>query len=404
MALTDATIKATKPKETTQKLPDGRGLQLHVTPQGSKLWRWAYRFDGKQKTMALGTYPDVSLAQARDGREAARKLLASGTDPMAQRKAVKEARQLAADNSFATVARLWWENWSPARTPRHADYVMRRLEADVFPAVGARPIADIEAPELVRMVKVIEARGAMDIAKRCLETCGQIFRYAVAHGLASRNPAADLRPADVLKSRKKENYARVDAKELPELLRRIESYQGSTITRLAMRLMAMTFVRTSELIGARWAEFDLEAARWDIPADRMKMATPHIVPLSTQAVNLLQSLHFLTGHSALLFPGERDHEKPMSNNTILGALARMGYKGRMTGHGFRGIASTQLHEMGYDHAHIELQLAHQERNSVSASYNHATYLPQRAAMMQEWSNYLDASAMGNVLEFAKKRA
>ena len=404
MPLTDTAIKKLKPTDKPQKVTDERGLYLLVNPTGSKLWRWKYRVLGKEKVLPLGQYPDVSLAQARDGREAARKLLASGTDPMAQRKAVKVARQFAADNSFATVAGLWWENWRPARTPRHADYVLRRLEADVFPAIGARPIADIEAPELVRMVKVIEARGAMDIAKRCLETCGQIFRYAVAHGLASRNPAADLRPADVLKSRKKENYARVDAKELPELLRRIESYQGSTITRLAMRLMAMTFVRTSELIGARWVEFDLEAARWDIPADRMKMATPHIVPLSTQAVNLLQSLHFLTGHSTLLFPGERDHEKPMSNNTILGALARMGYKGRMTGHGFRGIASTQLHEMGYDHAHIELQLAHQERNSVSASYNHATYLPQRAAMMQEWSNYLDASAMGNVLEFTKKRA
>jgi integrase len=390
MALTDIAIRSSKPRDTAYKLSDGRGLQLHVTPQGSKLWRLAYRFDSKQKLMALGTYPDVSLAQARDKVDEARKLLATGADPMATRKSEKIARRLAVEDTFAAVAKKWWESWKAARSDSHTVYVWRRLEADVFPAIGVRPIAEIEAPELVAMMKVIEKRGALDIAKRSLQTCSQIFRYAIAHGVARRNPAVDIRPSDVLATRKKQNYARVDGKELPQLLRKIEVYNGSTITRVAIKLMAMTFVRTSELIGARWEEFDLDGARWDIPADRMKMKTPHIVPLSSQAVTLLRSLHTLTGHSALLFPGERNHEKSMSNNTILGALDRMGYAGRMTGHGFRGIASTLLHEQGWPHEHIELQLAHQQRNQVSASYNHALYLQPRANMMQAWSNHLDA--------------
>ena len=204
----------------------------------------------------------------------------------------------------------------------------------------------------------------------------------------ARNPASDIKPSDVLASRKAGNYARISAKELPELLRHIDGYAGAAVTRLAMKLMALTFVRTSELIGARWAEFDLEARRWDIPASRMKMKTPHIVPLSTQAVNVLQTLQLVSGRASLLFPGERDHEKSMSNNTILGALDRMGYKGRMTGHGFRGVASTILHERGFEHAHIELQLAHMERNEVSAAYNYATYLEPRGKMMQWWADYL----------------
>jgi integrase len=403
MALTDIAIKSSKPRESAYKLTDGRGLQLHITPQGSKLWRWAYRHEGKQKLMALGVYPDVSLAQARDKADLARKLLATGTDPMAARKSEKIARRLAVENTFAAVAKNWWESWKAARSDSHTVYVWRRLEADVFPAIGTRPIAEIEALELVAMMKTIEKRGALDIAKRSLQTCSQIFRYAIAHGVTKRNPAVEIRPSDVLASRKKQNYARVEGKELPQLLRKIEVYNGSTITRVAIKLMAMTFVRTSELIGARWEEFDLDSARWDIPASRMKMKAPHTVPLSTQAVTLLKSLHTLTGHSPLLFPGERDHERSMSNNTILGALDRMGYARRMTGHGFRGIASTLLHEQGWPHEHIELQLAHQERNQVSASYNHAMYLQPRAEMMQAWSTYLDSCIAGNVVPLKGKR-
>ena len=250
------------------------------------------------------------------------------------------------------------------------------------------------------MARKIEARGALDIAKRALQTCGQILRYAVGHDLIERNPAADIKPADVLKSRKKVNYARLDAKELPELLRKMQAYDGSPYTRFALQLIALTFVRTSELIEATWDEFDLEAAEWRIPAERMKMRTPHIVPLSTQAVDALNCLGELRSLSVRVFPGERDHDKPMSNNTILKALERMGYKHRMTGHGYRGIASTLLHELGFPHEHIELQLAHQERNQVSAAYNWATYLPERRKMMQAWADHLDALRKGaKVLPF-----
>jgi integrase len=333
-------------------------------------------------------------------------LLAIGVDPMENKKASKLAKLAASEHSFESVALQWWAQWRQSKSPRHADYVMARLKADVFPAMGARPIADIEAKEIVRMLKGIESRGALDIAKRCLQMSSQIFRYAIAHGIgeAIRNPASDIKPADVLTPRRKENYARIDASELPELLRKIEGYQGTPTTRLAIKLMALTFVRTGELIGARWEEFDLEAARWNIPAQRMKMKTPHIVPLSTQALAVLQVLHGITGGRTLLFPGERDHGKPMSNNTILKALERMGYKGRHTGHGFRGLASTILHEQGFDHAHIELQLAHQERNEVSAAYNHATYLKQRALMMQAWGDHLEGLTKANVLAFRKLAA
>jgi integrase len=280
------------------------------------------------------------------------------------------------------------------------DYVKRRIDADILPCLGARPIALIEAPELVAMTKAIEQRGARDIAKRALETTGQVFRFAIAHGYSTRNPASEIRPSDVLKSGRKVNYARVDARELPDLLRAIEVYQGTHVTRLALKLMALTFVRTSELIGATWAEFDTEAARWNLPAERMKMRTPHIVPLSRQALDVLDTLRTLTGQSNWLFPGDRNAKKQMSNNTILKALERMGYKGRMTGHGFRGLASTILHEQGYIHDHIELQLAHAPRNEVSAAYNHALYLEPRTRMMQDWADFLERTQRGGkVLPF-----
>jgi integrase len=404
LSLTDTAIKKAKPSDKPVKLSDGRGMYLLINPTGSKLWRWKYRVLGKEKLMPLGAYPDVSLAQAREGVDKARKILAAGGDPMAIRKADKVATRTSAGNSFETVARLWWAQWKPALSERHAEQVLRRFEANVFPQIGGRPVSEIQAPELVTMLKGIASRGVNDLAKRALQTTSQVFRYAIAHGQAKRNPATEIKPSDVLPSRQKQNLARIDVKELPQLLRHIEGYKGAATTRLAIKLMAMTFVRTTELIGARWDEFDLESARWDLPAERMKMKTPHIVPLSTQAVNLLKTLQLITGHSLLLFPGERDHEKSMSNNTILKALERMGYKGRMTGHGFRGIASTQLHEMGFEHAHIELQLAHQERDVVSAAYNHATYIKQRAKMMQDWSDYLDSCTSGKILAFQQVAA
>jgi integrase len=392
--LTDTEIKKTKAKEKAYSMGDGGGLYLWVKLTGGKLWRWSYRFDGKEKLMSLGKYPDVSLAQARERHSEARKLFATGVDPMAQRKAEKTAEKAAIENSFQSVAAQWLEHWQEGKSPRHVEYIKRRMDADILPCLGPRPIAEIEAPELVAMANAIQDRGARDIAKRALETVGQVFRYSIAHGYSKRNPSSEIRPSDILKSTRKVNYARVDARELPALLRNIEVYQGTHVTRLAIKLIALTFVRTSELIGAKWTEFDLEAGRWDIPAERMKMRTPHIVPLTSQALEVLDTLRTLTGESEWLFPGDRSASKPMSNNTILKALERMGYKGRMTGHGFRGLASTILHEQGYAHDHIELQLAHAPRNAVSAAYNHALYLEPRAKMMQDWADFLERTQRG----------
>lgn len=396
MPLTDtACKKATCPEgRPSVRLADEKALYLEVTAAGGKYWRWKYRHGGKEKRLALGVYPDVSLAQAREARDDARKLLKDGTDPGQLRREAKLASAFDQANTFEAVARLWWEHWKDGKSERHAAYAIKRLEADAFPLLGSRPIASLTAKDLTRMAKAVQERGAIDLAHRVLQMAGQVMRYAVAHDLIERNPATDVKPSDTLKSRRKENYARLGEKELPELLRKIEAYQGGPYTRLAMQLMALTFVRTTELIAARWAEFDLQAAEWRIPPERMKMKTPHIVPLSPQALEVVKVLHTLSGGRVLLFPGERDHDKPMSNNTILKALERMGNKGRMTGHGFRGVASTILHEQGYAHHAIELQLAHQERNEVSAAYNHALYLKERRTMMCEWANHLDKLRRG----------
>lgn len=400
MALTDLKCRAAScpTGKARERYTDDGGLYLEVASSGSKLWRWKYRHDKKERRMALGSYPDVSLADARRERDKGREVLRSGVDPVIARQDAKEAAQaakrVALENNFEAVARAWFEHWKGPKSPRHADYVIRRLEADVFPVLGAKPIGEITAPLLLGMCKRIEERGALDIARRAWQMSGQVFEFAIAHGLCERNPARDVKPSAALRSREKGHYARVDIKDLPALLRKIEAYPGAPGTRFALQLMTLTFVRTSELIEARWEEFDLEAAEWRIPAQRMKMKTPHIVPLSTQAVDVLKCLHELRGRSGLLFQGERDHEKPMSNNTILCALKRMGYGGRMTGHGFRGVASTALHEHGFDHAHIELQLAHMERDDVSAAYNFATYLPQRRKMMQWYADHLDTLRQG----------
>jgi integrase len=392
--LSDTEIRKAKTKEIAYRLTDGRGLYLTVTTAGGKLWRWKYRFEGSEKLMSFGQYPDVSLIDARERHGAARKILAAGVDPMAKRKAEKVEGKASESGSFRTVALLWIDHWKVDKSEQHVITTRRRLEANVYPRLGARPIGEIEAPEIVAMVKAIEARGVGDLAKRALETTGQIFRYAIAHGHAKRNPAGEIRPADILRPTRKVNLARVNASELPALLRAIEVYRGKVVTRLATKMLALTFVRTSELIGARWSEFDIEARRWNIPAERMKMKTPHIVPLATQTIELLELLRTVTGGGELLFPGDIDHCKQMSNNTILFALKRMGYGGVMTGHGFRGLASTLLHEQGWPHEHIELQLAHVSRNAVSAAYNHALYLEPRANMMQHWSDFLEQTQRG----------
>jgi integrase len=418
LLLSDTTIRNVKPDDSRKRLTDGDGLYLLLWVKGgSHGWRLDYTHQGKRKTISLGTYPETGIKLAREKAAQARALLVTGADPSDQRKQTKAAHQQATENeqrqatgqaiagSFQDVACQWWNHWSPTRSPRHAEYVKRRLEMDVFPAIGHLPIATVTAPHIVTMTKGIETRGALDIAKRAMQTCSQVFRYAIAHGVADRNPALEVKPSDVIKPRRKEHYARIEAKELPDLLRRIEAYQGHAVTRLALKLMALVFVRTGELIAARWDEFDFAAAEWRIPSERMKMRTPHIVPLSPQAIETLQALHTVTGEKPLLFPSERDKTKPMSNNTLLAALNRMGYAGRMTGHGFRGLASTILHEQGYPHHIIELQLAHQERNQVSAAYNFATYLKDRRAMMNAWADYLDKARRGaNIITIPSRTA
>jgi integrase len=319
--LTDTAIKRAASGERDYKMADRGGLFLLVTGAGGKLWRWKYRFEGKEK------YPEVTLAEARERHAIARRVLASGVDPMEQRRAEKTAAKGGSGLLFRQVAARWHEHWKTGNSAHHIKATWSRLETNVFPALGGRPISEIKPSEIVAVVNSIQAQGKLDIAKRALETTKQIFRYAIAHDLAEQNPAGDIKAADILRSRTKVNHARIEAKELPALLRDIELYQGRHVTRLAMKLLAMTFVRTSELIGAQWAEFDFENARWDIPAERMKMRTPHIVPLSTQALDVLEHLKLLSGDSDLLFPGERDTKKPMSNMTILEAPKSDGIQG-----------------------------------------------------------------------------
>jgi integrase len=308
MPLTDTEARKSKPRDKSYRLSDANSLFLWITPTGGKLWRWAYQFKGHEKLMSLGKYPIVTLAEARERRDQARKLLANGIDPMAKRKQDKTVERAQTEGSFQNMASLWMEHWKEGKSPRHVEYTRRRMEADILPLLGTRPVAEIEAPELVAMTKAIEQRGARDIAKRALETAGQVFRYSIAHGYARRNPASEIRPRDILKSAHKTNYARVNAKELPALLRAVDVYQGTHITRLAIKLMALTFVRTSELIGARWSEFNIEAARWDVPAERVKMRTAHIVPLSRQSIEVLGSLQILSGDGEFLFPGDRNRK------------------------------------------------------------------------------------------------
>jgi integrase len=379
--LTYSQISSAKPTGKPRKLFDTRGLYLKVMPNGGRYWRFDYQYNGKYKTLALGTYPDVPLARARERHQEARRQLAEGIDPGAVKQAVSR--------DFESVARAWLAHWRTGRSERYVGFVITRLENDVFPEIGSRPASEITAVEFRNVAQKIERRGALEMARRLLQNCGQIMRYGVANDLVQRNPVADVKPADILKPRKKRNYPRVTAKELPDLLRAIEGYAGGEHTRLALQLMALTFVRTSELIGARWPEFDMKQSRWDIPAERMKMKTPHTVALSIQAKAILERLRAISLHREFVFPGDLNPHKSMSNNTLLFALYRMGYRSRMTGHGFRGVASTLLHEQGWPHEHIELQLAHQERDAVSASYNHAMYLEPRARMMQAWADHLD---------------
>lgn len=401
--LTAALIGAAKPKAKDYKLFDGGGLFLLVTPTGGKLWQFKYRYDGKEKLLAVGAYPSVTLQDARKRREEAKKLLANEVDPGAFKKSLKSARDAATANSFEIIAREWFVKFTPKWKPTHSEKIIRRLEADVFPWIGSRPINEINAPELLKVVQRVEARGAIDTAHRALNNCSQVFRYAVATGRADRDPCGDLRGA--LPPVKKQHYATItDPKRIGQLLRDIEAYEGGFITKSALRLAPLVFVRPGELRRAEWSEINLETGEWHIPAHKMKMGEKHIVPLSRQALTVLEDLKPLTGSGKYVFPGVRTNGEPMSNNTVNAALRRLGYeKDDMTGHGFRSMASTLLNEMGWHRDAIERQLAHAERDNVRAAYNYAEHLPERRKMMQAWGDYLDGLIEGaKVIPFRGK--
>lgn len=402
MPLTDVAIRNAKPRSKAYKVSDGKGLFLQVQPNGSRLWRYAYRFDGKQKLLALGAYPETGLSEAREKHREAHKQVGNGIDPSEAKKETRRTRQLNAANSFESVAREWHETKCHTLQPRYAGFVLRRLEADVFPKLGERPIRDITPPELLAVIKVIEKRGALEVAQRALKACGQIFMYGIATGRADRNPAADLQGA--LKTAKKENFAHLQENELPEFLQKLETYQGMRQNQLAVKLLLLTFVRTSELRGALWSEIDFDKAEWRIPAERMKMKRPHIVPLSKQALTILKELRLMNGKWQYVFPNPYKPIKCMSENGVLNVIYRMGYRGRTTGHGFRHTASTILNEQGFNRDHVERQLAHVETNKVRGVYNHAEYLADRKKMMQWWADHLDGLKNGLKAGKAKTHA
>jgi len=390
--LTDVKVKNAKPREKPHKLSDERGLYLLVTPAGGKWWRFDYRFAGRRKTLSLGTYPDVSLQKARKKREAAREQVAAGTDPSQVRKAEKLAQ--ASAESFEAIALEWHARCSPNWSDKYATKVLARLKANVFPWVGKKAAMDIEPPELLAVLRRMESRGAVDTARRVRMHCGQVFRYAIATGRAQRDPAADLKGA-IVPPRVIHFPTITDPRAVGALLRAIDEFSGHFATKCALRLAPLLFVRPGELRQAEWAEFDLDAAEWRIPASKMKMAVAHIVPLSEQAVAILRELHPLTGRGRYVFPSVRSAKRPMSENTLNAALRRLGYtKDEITAHGFRSMASTLLHEQGWPSDVIERQLAHAERNNVKAAYNRAQHLSERRKMMQSWADYLDALRSG----------
>jgi integrase len=393
MALTTTTIRNVKPGKKTAKLFDERGLYLEVSPSGGRWWRLKYRFQGKEKRLSLGVFPDVSLKDARDRRDVARKLLADGIDPSENRKAQRLAQADRAANSFEVVAREWFAKYSPNWAVSHTDRIVRLFERDIFPWIGGRPIAEITAAELLAVVRRIEARGALETAHRARGNCGQVFRYAIATGRAVRDPSGDLRGA--LPPAKGQHFAaKTDPKEVAGILRAMDGYEGTLAVRCALRLAPLLFVRPGELRAAEWADIDLDAAEWRYTVT--KTDTPHIVPLSRQAVEVLRELQPLTGRGRFVFPSARSNKRPMSDNAVLAAMRRAGIeKDEMSGHGFRAVARTILDEvLGIRPDYIEHQLAHAVRDPNGRAYNRTAHLPERRKMMQRWADYLDKLKAG----------
>lgn len=385
MPLTDTAIRGVKPTDKPQKLFDGNGLFLFVAPSGTKSWRLKYRFQGREKLLTLGTYPQLSLKEAREACADAKKALSGGIDPSAE----KKVKTRSANTAFEAVAREWHENQKAVWTPGYAADVLERIEKNTFPFIGNRPIGEITPPELLEILRKVEARGAVDQAHRIRSICSLVFRYAIATGRAERDTAADLRGA--LKARSHTPRAAItDPDAIGGLLRAIDDFPGTFIVKSGLQLLALTFLRPSEVRLGEWSEINFDEKLWRIPAKRMKMRLDHVVPLSSQSLAILQELHTLTGHGRLMFPGLRSAEVPISDATFIAALRRMGYeKHEMTAHGFRAMASTLLNEQGYPADVIEKQLAHNPRDKIRGIYNRAEYFPERRKMMEEWANYLD---------------
>ncbi|WP_244746211.1 tyrosine-type recombinase/integrase [Paraburkholderia terricola] len=388
MPLTDVAIRAAKPADKPLRLFDADGLYLEVAPAGGKWWRFKYRFGGKEKRISLGVYPDVGLRDARERRDGARKLLANGVDPGVARKVQKAATVERSANSFEAVAREWFARYSPGWAKSHADKIMARLEKDAFPWLGSRPIAEIKAPELLSVLRRVEGRGAVDTAHRVQQNCGQVFRYAVATGRAERDVSADLKGA--LPPARHTHFASVTTpQEVAALLRALDGFQGTFVVQCALRLAPMFFVRPGELRNAKWSQFELDQAEWRYTVSKTK--TEHLVPLAKQAVAILRELYALTGHRQYVFPG-RDVKKPMSGAAINAALRRLGFdtKTEITGHGFRAMARTILHEqLRFPSEVIEHQLAHKVSDSLGTAYNRTKFIDDRVAMMQKWADYLE---------------
>jgi integrase len=398
MPLTDTTVRNAKATVAPRKLADEKGLYLLVNPSGSKLWRMKYRFAKKENVLSFGGYPEVSLKDAREARDEARALLSKGIDPSAHKKANMAARSLAAENSFELVAREWFAKFSPQWKDNHSSKIIERLEKDIFPWLGTRPINEVGAQELLAALRRIESRGAIETAHRARQNCGQVFRYGIATGRCNRDVAADLKGA-LQPTVTKHHASIIDPTQIGGLLRAIDSYQGMFVSRSALKLAPLVFLRPVELRQAEWSEFNLDAREWRIPPTKMKMKEMHIVPLSKQAMEILVEIRPLTGAGRYVFPSVRSEDRPMSENTVLAALRRMGYgTGEMTGHGFRSMASTLMNEGGWNRDAIERQLAHAERDDSRAAYNYAEFLPERRKMMQWWANYLDELRSGkNIL-------
>lgn len=389
MYLSNITCKNAQAKSKQYKLADGDGMYLLVTPSGSKLWRLKYRFGGKEKTAALGSYPAVSLLEAREKRQELRKQIAAGIDPAASRKESKLLQKIELAASFENVAREWHTNRSKDWSPRVAKQVLSVLQRNLFPALGPIPIKDVTSLMLLTPLREIESRDALDLLADARSYAGQIFRYAISTGRAERDVAADLR--DAFRKHKSAHHACLMPDQLPKFLRALYGSNSGGMGILAVKLALLTLVRTTELRAAPWAEFDLDQARWTIPAERMKMRRPHIVPLSRQAVALLTEWHKETGHQKYVFPNTQRRKNPMmSENTMLKVLKELDYGDKTTIHGLRSIGSTILHESEkFSSLAIELQLAHVDKNNVRKAYNHAQYLPKRVEMMQWWADYLD---------------